>query len=406
MTRKAASAQDDLDLLLYRLFETAKGREDPYPIYEALRAYGQPFKSGLGVTVLSTFRDCRYALTNARFGHADNHSIDRSESMHSALGAVMLETNPPVHTRLRAVVSAAFAPRHSHTRYAPLVDSVVADVFDELPDLDCDVVASIALRVPPRVICGILGLEPSAATFLIPHVRTSIGAIDRAVVQKDDEDKVLSSVRVIQEYFREQIADRRRVPRNDLLTHLVNACDVNKQLSQSELLSMILLLFVAGYESTANLISSMYGVLVSTSWLWPELTDEIVDVPSTIQEVLRWETPVQFVGRTALESTMIGDAQIRAGEQVLILLGSANRDESAFHNASEFRPKRSGPQPLSFSAGIHYCLGAPLARLEAETVLRETLRRYKGVEAAMDQETRYRSNAVLRGIDELWVTFQ
>jgi cytochrome P450 len=218
-----------------------------------------------------------------------------------------------------------------------------------------------------------------------------------------DPDQSLSSMR---DYFLQVIEERRKQPQDDLISALLNAQIEGVHLTQKELMGFITLLLVAGNETTTNLIGNALLCFDESPEAMEQLRVEPELIPSAIEEVLRYRSPIQHTSRIALTDTMVGDQQIQAGQHVFVIIGSANRDERQFPNADRFDIRRSPNRHLAFGHGIHFCLGAPLARLEAKIALSLLLKRFQDLRRVTDVPLEPIENTLVYGVKHLPMTFR
>lgn len=403
MDREPAPADRALAVLL----STERGRQDPYPWYAVLRAEPGLHRSAMGSLVASRHLDCETILRHRRFGHApaaspaDFATAEQYEEFRQRYpriaerAPVMLELNPPEHSRLRGLVSKAFTPRvvdNLRPRIAAIVDTLLRDLPDEF-----DVVADLGIPLPALVISELLGLPADGRDHVIRHVRRIIQAFDTPLPRAENLKEIYRATEMVEDYFAAVIDSKRTHPGQDLISNLVAARDADGRLSEAELLSTLLLMFVAGYESSTNLVSNGFHALLTHPEVVELLRREPGLVPAAVEEVLRWNAPVQLVGRVALEDVETAGRTVRKGEQVLLFLGAANRDPDRFTDPDRFLIGRKEGAPLSFGSGIHFCLGAPLARLESHLLFRAVLPLWSRFEPADPGPVRFRANLVLRG---------
>ena len=397
---------DPLDRALAILLSTERGRQDPYPYYAELRGRPGLHWSAMGSFVAARYGDCEAILKDRGFGHvpadsvADHLSGPEYEAFQQRYpriaerAPVMLELNPPEHTRLRALVSKAFTPKVVED-LRPRITKIVNELVAGLPER-FDVVADLGIELPALVISELLGLPRDGHDHVIPHIRRIIQAFDTPRPRAENLDEIYRATSLVEDYFESVIRAKRARPGEDLISNLVAVRDTGGPLSEPELLSILLLLFVAGYESSTNLVSNGFHALLTHPEAAGLLRREPDLVPSAVEEMLRWEAPVQLVGRVALEDARVCGQDVRKGQQILLLLGSANRDEDRFTDPGRFSVTRDEGAALSFSTGIHYCLGAPLARLETQILFETVLPLWHRLEPD-DAPVRFRDNLVLRG---------
>jgi P450-derived glycosyltransferase activator len=333
------------------------GRDDPYPVYERLRARGPISATRMGNWVSPSHAVCNQVLRDRRFG------VWPEDAPSGDQGLSFLEMNPPDHTRLRRLVAPAFSPRQM-AGYRPRIEKTVHELLDAVPSRGrFDLVTSFAAPLPIAVISDLLGVPHTRADDFARYGATIGSALDgikslrhaRALMQANAELAAL---------FEEVFALRRREPSDDVIGTIVSATGSTVQ--PAEMVPLCTLLLIAGFETTVNLISNGTLALLENPLQWQALCDDPTLAPSTVEEVLRYDPPVQRTGRVALQDVSIEGADVRRNQLVVTLLGAAGRDPDVYEAPAHFDITRVQPvEHLAFSSGIHYCLGQPLARLEA-----------------------------------------
>jgi cytochrome P450 len=399
----------DVDQLLLGLM-SPDGRADPYPYYHRFHRLGAVHRSPLVGKVVSGYRACDAVLRDPRAVIA--HDRDRPgrpdprkhESL-ALLNRTILMTDPPDHTRLRRLVSRAFTPRtvaalgpamHRllHELLAPVTERAAAGEVVDLMD-------ELAFPFPVRVIGQLVGVPATDQTQFQRLVRDLTLAMD-LIVADADLARADAAAAGVTAYFEELVARRRRQPADDLASALLGtgSGSAGEQLTESELPAMLTLLFLAGFETTTNLIGNGVLALLRHPDQLAALAADPTAVPAAIEELLRYDPPVQMVARwTAAPLALPDGTTIDAHRSVLVLLGAANRDPAVYVDPDRLLLNRDEASPVSFGGGIHSCLGAGLARLEARLVLTELLRRFATIELA-DEPTR-RTGASIRGLARL-----
>jgi hypothetical protein len=402
---------------------------DPWPLYDNLRRRAPVHRSTRGFWVLTRHADCLAVLRDRR-ASADSTHLDPERAPEGFTGAgagagvggrdrdrqrvigekvgdpitdnrPFLFRDPPDHTRLRGLVSTAFTPRMVEG-LRPRIESIVTELLDAaLARGEMDVVADFAYPLPVRIICEMLGVPDADRVRFSEWSAALARSLGPEFLLTDEVRQARFDALVgFAEYFFELLADRRRNLGPDLLSRLVQAEDGGDTLSEGELLTTAILLLVAGHETTVNLISGSVLALLD----FPEQAERLRSDPaigrSAVEELLRFVSPVQLTGRTMVEDVAVGEAVLRKGEFALVLIGSANRDPDAFARPDLLDLGRADNRHLGFGFGIHHCLGAPLARIEAEVALTRLLERAPVIERTTDV-ARYRENVVLRGLAEL-----
>jgi hypothetical protein len=315
----------------------------------------------------------------------------------------MLHADPPDHTRLRGLVVKAFTARRVEDM-RPRVQEIVDRSLDAVIDRgEMDLIADFAFRLPVTIICDMLGIpEEHREGF---HAGTSVGVriLDPVPMTPDEIKQGNARNLMAQAYFQQLFDLRRRNPGDDLTTHLVQAEEDGSRLSTEELVANIMLLFVAGHETTVNLIGNGLLALHRNPDQLALLKARPELITNAIEEFLRYDSSVQATGRVALEDIEdIGGKKIPKGDNVLCLLGSANRDPAVYPDRPDrLDITRQNVRPLSFGGGIHFCLGAQLARLEAEIAIGTLLRRLPELRLDDAENPEWRPTYILRGLQRL-----
>jgi cytochrome P450 len=382
-------------------------KDDPYPWYRRLRETAPLYRSGLdGLWYASRYDDCRALLVDPRAGRRRDGVARRfgmsevqAERFNRRQRSTMLLQNPPEHTRLRGQVSRAFTP-NAVARLSDRIAELARPMVERMAEAgEVDVMADLAFPLPVTVIGELVGVPPDEREPFREHVRNSqasgeAGASPETIEAGERADEFMVA------YFHDLVARRRAERSDDLLSELVAIHDSGGPLSEEELVSTAILLFVAGFVTTTNLIGNGLLALfrhpeeMERLWEQPEL------VASAVEEMLRWDSPVQLNGRTAFEDIDMAGVTIPAGETVITVIGGANRDPARFPEPERFDVARVDNAPLSFGWGIHHCLGAPLARLEGQVVFGLMVERFAHLEL-VDEHPPRAASAILRGLDSL-----
>jgi cytochrome P450 len=389
--------------------------EDPYAVYAELRRSNPLHRNALGFWVFTRHADCLSFLRDRR-SSSDGRKIDENtfrefrvtdaplqegpEAMLAEM-APFLFRDPPDHTRLRGLVQKAFTPRVVEG-LRPRLEEICDGLLDAaLERGEVDLVADYAYPLPVQIIVEMLGVPAQDhEQFRVWSHALARGLDPDFLLPPEAVQQRLGAILSFVQYFASLIEERRRQPGDDLLTRLIQAEEQGDALTQGELLSTCILLLVAGHETTVNLISGGALVLMERPDQLARVRDDPTVVRGAVEEMLRFVCPVQLTGRVALEDMEVGGARVAAGEFSMLLLGSANRDPDAFHDPDTFDVTRTDNNHLGFGFGIHHCLGAPLARLEAQIALPALLRRAPHIERISD-ELSYKENIVLRGLETL-----
>jgi hypothetical protein len=382
---------------------------DPYPFYRRLREADPVHLSPLGFWVLTRYDDCVMVLRDPRFGRAGFEGM--LESVYGGAGeqgrlpTSMLFRDPPDHTRLRVLVSRAFTPRVVEG-LRPRIQQIADGLLDRVQgEGRMEVIGDLAYPLPVTVISEMLGV-PKADRERIKQwsadIARSLDAIglaaDQAIV-----DRGRAGRRAIGDYFRSLIPERKKRPRGDLLSLLIEAEEQGDKLSEGELLATCILLYIAGHETTVNLIGNGLLALLRHPMELKRLRDDPSLTQSAVEELLRYDGPVQRTARITNADVEIGEHKIPRGTMVVAVIGAANRDPAHFPNPDRLDLSRADNRHIAFGFGIHFCLGAPLARLEGQIALGSLLRRFSGLALATDTPE-WRESQVLRGLKALPVT--
>ena len=383
------------------------GRTDPYPLYERIRAAGplaqvqDRFFVATGYDVIDQIlRDPRMRVGDAELTEA--YGGDATDPEAEALGVSLLRSNPPDHTRMRRLVSGTFTPRRIATMreaIAAQVDNLGGYLTEVGRSGELDIMAEFAYPLPIRVICSLLGVPVGDSAWFREQASALTVSLEPSLMLDDLSEAAAARAR-LETYFLDLIARRRIEPRDDLTTALVQAHDTDgSQLTGPELLSTLILLLVAGFETTANLLGNGLAILFDHPDHAERLRADPDLVGRYVEEMLRYDSPVQLTSRYCRVDTAYAGVTLPPYSQVLVLLGAGNRDPQRFANPAVFDPAREQNQPLSFGGGAHYCLGAALARMEAQLAFPMLLGRFPGLALAA-QPTR-KDRLVLRGFATL-----
>ena len=386
-------------------------RTNPYEVYRELREAAPVFWQPLMQTwVLTRYDDNLTVLRDhASFSsertRAKNALVQQMESYRLSSGPLgttptMLSIDPPAHTRMRHLVNKAFTPRVIE-RIRPHIAEIADQLLDALPEPGAlDVVSDLAIPLPMIVIAEVLGVPLSDRERFkswSTDVANSLGGPFQA--PEVLERARLSSIEIA-DYFREQIAQRRKAPREDLLSALCAAEEQGDLLSEDELIATCILLLVAGNETTTNLIGNGMLALLNNPEERRRLEADPSLIENAVDEMLRYEGSVQMTSRIAGHDLEFRGQRFEEGQVVLLLLAAANRDPAQFPDPDRFDVARRPNRHLAFGQGIHYCLGAPLAVAEAQIAFQRLLRRLPEPEAAFEAPE-WGQSFILRGLKHL-----
>lgn len=377
--------------------------EDPYPLYRRLRAEDPVHQSPAGIWVLARYDDVALVLRDARFGRKGFQELITARFGGPGFGNSMLLQDPPDHTRLRTLVSKAFTPR-AIEGLRGRIESLVEGLLDAAVDRgEMDLIADLAYPLPASVICEMLGVPPPDRDRLREWSADIARSLDAMIVSDPEViARANAAGAAIREYFEGLVAERRRAPRADILSALIAAEEAGDRLSTDELFATVILLFLAGHETTANLIGNGVLALLRHPGELARLREDPALVESAVEELLRYDSPVQRVSRISTADVAIGERTIPSGSFVLALLAAANRDPAYFPEPDRLDLGRRDNRHLAFGSGIHFCLGAPLARLEGRIVFAALLRRCPRLALTTDR-VEWRQTFALRALTSLRV---
>ncbi|MER7494241.1 cytochrome P450 [Streptomyces pharetrae] len=385
---------------------------DPYPAYAELRARGrvhhyEPTNQWLvphHADVSALLRDRRLGRTyRHRFTHEDfgrTPPPPEHEPFHTLNDHGMLDLEPPDHTRIRRLVSKAFTPR-TVERLGPYVEALAGELVDGLVRRGGgDLLAEVAEPLPVAVIAEMLGVPESDRAPLRPWSADICGMYELNPSEETAARAVRASVE-FSDYLRDLIAARRKEPGDDLISGLIAAHDEGDRLTEQEMISTCVLLLNAGHEATVNATVNGWWALFRNPDQLAALRADHSLVPSAVEELMRYDTPLQLFERWVLDEIEIDGTTIPRGAELALLFGSANHDPAVFTDPGRLDLTRAENPHISFSAGIHYCIGAPLARLELAASMRALLERAPTL--TLDTEPHRKPNFVIRGLEGLTV---
>jgi unspecific monooxygenase len=383
---------------------------DPYPAYAELRARGrvhhyEPTNQWLvphHADVSALLRDRRLGRTyQHRFSHEEfgrTPPPPEQEPFHTLNDHGMLDLEPPDHTRIRRLVSKAFTPR-TVERLKPYVERLAGELVDGLVRRGGgDLLAEVAEPLPVAVIAEMLGVPESDRAPLRPWSADICGMYELNPSKETAARAVRASVE-FSDYLRELIAERRKDPGDDLISGLIAAHDEDDRLTEQEMISTCVLLLNAGHEATVNATVNGWWALLRHPDQLAALRADHSLVPAAIEELMRYDTPLQLFERWVLDDIEIDGTVIPRGAELALLFGSANHDPAVFTKPGRLDLTREENPHISFSAGIHYCIGAPLARLELAASMRALLERAPTLSLA--SEPKRKPNFVIRGLEGL-----
>jgi cytochrome P450 len=389
------------------------GVEDPYPLYAAMHHLGPIIPAGAGLAgepmvlvpgydlASTVLRDPTYLVPDARY----LDTINPGWREHPSLDADSLLTlNGEAHARIRSLMARAFTRRRV-AELEPAVARLTDDLLDSIAEHGAngspvDFMQEFAFALPVTVICELIGVPASLRSEFRPLARaltlTLEPLVDEAGLAAADE-----AIIKLAEMFADVIAERRATPQDDLLSAILAAADPEPgRISPNELVQNLILLLVAGFETTTNLLGNGLRVVLDDQAVGEAVRSGAVPPEAFVEEVLRYDSPVQFTeDRRPTREVEVGGLTVRPGEHLIVLLGAANRDPRRFTDPDRFWPERPDAGPLSFGGGAHFCMGAALARLEGAVAFPRLLRRFPDLRLAGPPERR--NGIVLRGFEHL-----
>ncbi|MFG2617157.1 cytochrome P450 [Streptomyces sp. NPDC048507] len=378
---------------------------DPYPVYALLRSRGPVHHvrtpDGEETWLVVGHEACRTAFTDPRLSrdwrnHGDMGQIINADQDHPAL-AHMLMSDPPDHTRLRRLVARAFTPRRIEA-LAPRIQEItdeLLDAMEAMPERRTDLVDAFAFPLPMTVICELLG---------VPALdREAFRDWSNEMVARTSPEAEAAAYEAMPRYLSQLIDAKRAAPGDDLLSAMIHAVDDGDRLSPAELIGMCVLLLIAGHETTVNMIGNGMRALFAHPGQFADLRADLGLLDGAIEEMLRYDGPVETcTQRLALEDVEMGGVVIPARSTVLITMADADRDPARFEDPDRFDIRRDARGHIAFGHGLHYCLGAPLARLEGRIALRSLLERFPGLRGEADEaKLPWVPGMLIRGVREL-----
>jgi unspecific monooxygenase len=383
---------------------------DPYPAYARLRSeHPVLWNPDTGQYLISRFRDVNALLRDRRLGRTYLHVATHAEMgrpedpmwldpFWTLVRDGMLDREPPDHTRLRRLVSKAFTPR-TVADLRPRIEAIVEGLLDRaLERGQFDLIADVAEPLPVTVIAELLGVPDDDRHLLRPW-SADICLMYELDPPLESQERAVTASRAFSAYLRDLARARRADPRDDLISGLARVADEGDVLTEGELVGTCALLLNAGHEASVNGAGNAWWTLFRHPDALAQLRADHALVPSALEELLRWDTPLPMFERWVLEDIELGGVRIARGSELALQFASANRDPDAFDDPDALRLDRDPNPYLSFGAGIHYCLGAPLAKLELGILFTRILERMPDLELL--DEPRWKPTFILRGLEGL-----
>ncbi len=375
---------------------------DPYPVLAELRRYGKPiWHEEMQLWLAATHADASAVLRSKTLGRvfSPNEPEELWQTFNWLHADSIMENEGSKHTRLRALVSKAFN-RGQIDRLAPRIERIVIELLDECAEKQhFDLLADFAEPLPVRVIADLLGVSPEDEVHLRPWSQAIVKMYEFGVTPAEEKaaETASSEFAVM---ITEMVESRKKNPTNDLVSELAQAEEAGEKLTLRELIATCVLILNAGHEASVNAFGNGFVAAMNHADSRALLSSQPrANVATAVEEFFRFDAPLQLFERTAMEQTEINGVTIEKGLKIAALLGSANRDETVFENAHIFNLERSANNHISFGGGIHFCLGAPLARLELGISLPALFERFPTIEVTEDP--RRRESFVLRGFEKI-----
>jgi cytochrome P450 len=376
-------------------------RANPYPLYEQLRETPVARLDEYEYLV-STYDEIWYLLHHPSISKEQQKSKIPVEGLRTVADQWILFLDPPEHDRLRRLIMDQFTPERISGVQGRIAETVSELLNAQRSQQQFDLVERFSYPLPVTVICELLGVPREDEKRFHAWVDKLTNGLDPALAK---DPGISQAFEEIAQYMRQLIAERRANPRDDLITGLALGTDLAGRMEDETLVSSMVLLLLAGHETTVNLLGNSMLTLLRHPQELQKLREHPERVPLVIEEVLRYEPPVQLTSRFALADITVRGCTIPQGSRIRLLLAAGNRDPQRFAHANAFDPDRPDNEHFGFGGGVHYCVGAPLARLEASIALPELVRRLVQPRLVVDPPL-YRANAVLRGPEHLLIAFE
>lgn len=374
---------------------------DPYPGLAQLRTHGKPvWSEELGVFLAATHKDANQVLRTRSLGRIfqPKQPEDQWNTFNYLHADSILDSEPPKHTRLRSLVTKAFNPRKIDSlrpTVAAIVDSLLDDLEDAFSRGDADLIHHFAEPLPVKVIASLLGFPPEDEHLLRPWSQAIVKMYEVSP-SETDQAEAKKAADEFASYVERLMLERKENPGTDLVSDLAQVEDGGDRLSTTELIATCVLLLNAGHEASVNgLGNGMVQALKRPDQMALLRANPHEVAPTAIEEFLRFDSPLHLFERTATSDTDVGGVTVKEGQKIAALIGSANRDETVFDNSDQMDLTRDPNPHIGFGAGIHFCIGAPLARMEMSVALPKLMERFPGLDLTGDPLSR--GTFVLRG---------
>ena len=411
MATDAAPGPTSLEDATTSLVFDPVARANPYPVYDLMRTTDPVYQSPIGPWFATSYAECARLLRDPRLTRRFEDSWEQRGVIQNSVGRPwfneqerwMLWLDPPDHTRLRGLVSKAFTPRYV-SKMEGRIAAVVADLVAEIEDKgEADFISAFAFELPITIICDMLGV-PTADRGNFRSWTVAIAQTLEPLPPEDVQDAADDATQKLSDYLHDLIAERRRRPGTDLIDGLIAAEEDGHRLTEDEIVSTAGLLLGAGFETTTNLLGNGMLALLRQPDQWRLLCDDPDMAPAAVEELLRFDSPVQMATpRVANAPAEAAGHTIAPGEVLVAIVAAGNRDPERFDAPNTVNLQRPDPDPLSFGGGPHFCLGAALARSEGAVAFGALARQLPRLELAED-DPQWRRALNLRGLESLQVT--
>ena len=396
------------------LIEMQRSLQDPYPFYRKLRAqFPIVYSKNLDTVFVSRYQTCNMILKEKQFGHTPNDLDEPSPIFDKYMKEYgdkhpkmkrrsVLSLNPPDHTRIRNLASKSFTPR-AIEQLKPFIENLSENLLRPNGKHEIDLITHFAAPLPAYVIAKLMGVpEKDMPKFKI--LSDEFAKLLNPLSSDDDIYNGFVAKGELGKYFSDLMEIKKKDPSDDLLSKMVTDLEGGYNITVEELLTLCTLLLVAGHETTTNLIGNGFYALMKNREQMNMLIDDRLLIKNAIEEMLRYDSPVQMVGRVSMtDDVSIEGIDVAKNKFIAVMVGSANHDEEIFNEPDKFDITRKEIRHLSFSEGIHFCLGAPLARVEGAIAFDKLLDHLKG--GKIIEEPKYRGNYNMRGLEHLRISF-
>jgi cytochrome P450 len=372
---------------------------NPYPLYEQWREERPIWWSDgqMKGWILSRYEDVRAVLKDSET--FSSRSMGDTETQ--AMPLPLLTDDPPRHTQLRAIVNKAFTSRTLKLLEQDVTVLVSHLLDDMVGHTSVDISSAFTSPLPVSVIAQMMGI-PAGRKDDFKRWSDALTGTSEAT----DMSERIPHILEMAEYFQSLLSERRENPGEDLISKVVLAEVEDERLCDQDVVGFCMLLMIAGNETTTNLLSNLLNHLADQPQLWRELREDPDKIDAAIEEILRYDSPVHWVNRRATRDVEFQGQTVKAGEVVYAFMGSANRDPEHYESPDEFRLDRGRSNHHSFGHGIHFCIGAPLARLEARYAMEELLKRYRSISHTPNASNERTHSTMLRGFHHLWLDLE